>query len=56
MARIEDGSTRNEVERRPRWRTPELLQEKLVDATNIDTIGAGFDGVVAYGTPLVNSS
>lgn len=57
MARIEDNATlTGQHQPKPRWRTPELLQDKLVDATNIDTIGSGTDGVVQYGTPLVNSS
>jgi hypothetical protein len=56
MERIENGLTQAGPLPKPRWRTPELLQDKLVDATNIDTIGSGDDHVTAYGNPLVNSS
>lgn len=49
-------SAATELQRKPRWRTPELLQDKLVAATNIDTIGSGLDGKDLYGSPLVNSS
>lgn len=56
MDRTRDDAILSGQTIKPRWRTPELLQDKLVDATNIDTKGAGDDHVTSYGTPNVNHS
>jgi hypothetical protein len=56
MERTNEDLIQGGAQRKPQWRTPELLQDKLVDATNIDTIGSGLDGVISYGVPNVNSS
>ena len=42
--------------RKPQWRTPQLLQDKLVDATNIDNVDAGDDHVIMYSVPLGQTS
>lgn len=57
MERIEDGSIGIEAQRKMRWRTPELTQEKVGDATGIDPVPSGNDGqTTTHGAPLGQTS
>jgi hypothetical protein len=56
MERIEDGSIGIQAQRKARWRTPELTQDKLVEATNIDSVVTGDDHVISSGVPLGETS